>query len=77
MRVLLATTFLNCLTGSELFLFDLARGLRRRGHDVTVWVRDLVADAPLPRLLALGGVRVTGNLPPDGSNKQLFLSLLK
>ena len=75
MRVLLATTFLNCLTGSELFLFDLARGLRSRGHDVTVWVRDLVAGAPLPRLLALDGVWVTGELPPDGSADAVIFQL--
>lgn len=75
MRVLLATTFLNCLSGSELFLYDLARGLRRRGHDVTVWVRDLVPDAPLPRMLALDGVRLTGELPPDGSADAVVFQL--
>ena len=75
MRVLLATTFLNCLSGSELFLYDLARGLHRRGHGVTVWVRDLVPDAPLPRMLALDGVRLTGELPPDGSADAVVFQL--
>ena len=74
-RVLVATTFLNCLTGSELFVYDLARGLQQRGHGVTVWVRDLVAGAPLPRLLAHNGVRVTGDLPPEGSTDAVILQL--
>jgi glycosyltransferase involved in cell wall biosynthesis len=75
MRILLATTFLNCLSGSELFLFDLARGLRRRGHDVTVWVRDLVPTAPLPRLLTLDGVRMVDELPPDGTADAVVFQL--
>src|SRR5262245_45192420 len=73
MRILLATTFLNCLTGSELLLFDLARGLKRRGHEITVWLQAPVLSAPLPRLLQQDGVRVTGRLPPeDGVDVVIF-----
>lgn len=66
MHVLLATTFLNCLSGSELFFYDLARGLRRRGYRITVWLREPVLTAPLPRLLRHADVETTGELPSEG-----------
>nr|MCU0258599.1 hypothetical protein [Solirubrobacteraceae bacterium] len=75
MRVLLGTTFLNCLSGSELFVYDVARGLSARGHEVTVWVRDLVPAAPLPRLLAHHGVRTTRDLPEDGGADAVIFQL--
>src|SRR5215210_8413724 len=36
---------------------------------------ELFPDAPLPRLLALDGVRVTADLPPDGSADAVILQL--
>jgi hypothetical protein len=77
MRILLATTFLNCLTGSELFLYDLALGLQRRGHDVTCWVRDHAPDAPLPRLLAFNDVAVPEELPEESEVDAVVFQLLE
>lgn len=75
MRLLLATTFLNCLSGSELFLYDLALGLRRRGHEVTVWLAEPVITAPLPQLLRLAGVHTTGDLPPESDVEAVIFQL--
>lgn len=55
----IGTTFLNCLTGSELLFYDLAVGLQRRGHEVTAWVKELNCDAPLPRLLDACGIPIS------------------
>jgi hypothetical protein len=75
MRILLATTFLNSLTGSELFLYDLAGGLRRRGHRVTCWVKEPAPTAPLPRLLGLNGVHVSPELPHEAEIEAVIFQL--
>lgn len=75
MRILLATTFLNCLSGSELFLYDLARGLSRRGHDVTCWMKEPTPTAPLSRLLKHHGICVPDELPDDAGIDAVIFQL--
>lgn len=77
MRIGLLTTFLNTLTGSELFVFDVARALRRRGHEVTCVVLTLAPDSPLPKLLRREGVTVTDALPEEGALDALVFQLLE
>ena len=74
-RILLGTSFLNGLTGSELMLFDLACGLCARDYDVRVWVMELVADSPLPKLLRAKGVSVSSDLPAERSVDAVIFQL--
>jgi hypothetical protein len=75
MRLLLGTTFLNCLTGSELLFHDLAVGLKGRGHEVTGWVKELNRDAPIPRLLRAHGIPVSAELPEEGQIDAVIFQL--
>jgi hypothetical protein len=75
LRLLLGTTFLNCLTGSELLFHDLAVGLQGRGHEVTAWVKELNRDAPLPRLLHARDIPVSAGLPDEGQIDAVIFQL--
>lgn len=67
MRILLTNVTLGGRTGTEVVTRDLAVGLARRGHDVTVFSPD---HGPLAAEIAAGGVPVVRSLrevaaPPD------------